>query len=157
MKTSVKLQAPLSYHLIPLIAASIIVACLLLYFIICFVLKRLKAAQNAPVICQRTPNQIAHIKMKYLNELCKTETDFVNRQISMRSTYQKMSRIIRGFVHEMTGLRVNYFTLQDIRSLGIPALEELIEEYYGPEFAKYSSADVTASINKTKRIIEGWT
>lgn len=156
MKTSVKLQAPLSYHLMPLIAVSIIVAGLLLYFVICFILKRLKATANTPVICQRTPNQIANIKTKYLNELCKTETDFVNQQISMRSAYQKMSRIIRGFVHEMTGLRVNYFTLQDIRSLGIPALEELIEEYYGPEFAKYSSADVTASINKTKRIIEGW-
>lgn len=156
MKTSVKLQSPLSYQLMPLIALGIIITSLLLYFMICFVLKRLKATHNAPVICQRTPNQVANIKAKYLRELYKAETDFVNRQISMRNTYQKMSRIIRGFVHEMTGLRVNYFTLQDIRSLGIPALEELIEEYYGPEFAKYSSADVTASINKTKRIIEGW-
>lgn len=156
MKTSVRLQAPLSYRLMPLIAVGIIVACLLLYFVICFVLKGLKRKTNTPAIRQRTPNQIAGIKAKYLNELCKTETDFINQRISLRSAYQKMSRIIRGFVHEMTGLRVNYFTLEDIRSLHISALEELIEEYYGPEFSKYSSADVTASINKTKRIIEGW-
>ena len=67
MKTSVKLQAPLSYQLMPLIAVGIIITSLLLYFMICFVLKRIKAAHNTPVIRQRTPNQIANIKAKYLN------------------------------------------------------------------------------------------
>lgn len=105
---------------------------------------------------QLSKDTIIQIKEKYIKELEKIEMDYNAKKITLRSAYQKMSRCIRKFVFDVTGIRVHNYTLEDIKALHMPILEELIKEYYAPEFSKQSSGDVTASLEKTKRAIEIW-
>ncbi len=158
METSVGLQEPFSYELWPVVVSFLFVLFIIVFFVVSFVMKKMKngANGNVPVVQYRNPNRIAYIKSKYLKEISKIENDYEHNKISVRTAYQKMSKCIRKFVHEMTGIRVHNYTLQDIKALNMPLLEELIEEYYAPEFAKRSEGNTKSSLEKTKRAIERW-
>ena len=84
------------------------------------------------------------------------EKEYQQEICDVRSTYQKMSEIIRDFVFEMTGIKVQNYTLSDIRQIKMPVLEELVEEYYSPEFAERSEGDVQAALDKTRKAIRHW-
>ena len=90
---------------------------------------------------QRPPAAAAAgIRQRYLQELYSLETRFREGQINVRQTYQDLSRMIREFVFEMTGIRAGQCTLSDIRRLHMPALTRLMQEYYVPEFADYDDS-----------------
>ena len=76
--------------------------------------------------------------------------------ISLRHCYQKLSKYVREFVADLSGIKVNKCTLNDIKQMNMPVLASLIEEFYEVEFAKVSVGDAEAAIAKTKRIIETW-
>ncbi len=158
METTVRLQEPFSYALWPVIIAGGIAAAFLAYFVIVKLIQKYRAKQHrkVPVIKRRSPEEVFAIKKKYIEELCRIESDLHTDKISMRLAYQKMSICIRKFVYEMTGMKVVNYTLQEIKLLHMPVLEELISEYYTPEFAWKSSGDADTSIEKTKRVIERW-
>lgn len=61
-----------------------------------------------------------------------------------------------GHILLATGIRVQNYTLSDIQTLGMPMLEQLIREFYVPEFARQVMDNPVASIEKTKRMIEIW-
>ena len=85
-----------------------------------------------------------------------TEADLRSGKISIRQAYQNMSSCIRGFIFEATGIPVEKYTLSEIRKVNIPALTQLVEEYYEPEFARFTYADVNQSIYKTRKVLELW-
>ena len=60
------------------------------------------------------------------------------------------------FVFEVTGIKVQHYTLTEIRRVNIPQLTNLVREYYEPEFARETRADVRASIFRTRSLIESW-
>lgn len=155
--TTVELQSPFHYS----IWTILIIALLFIGLTICLVYEFIKKHQRSvdlqrPVVQKRTPTQVNSIRAKYLKELNNIENDFDNNKISLRHAYQKLSKTVRKFVYEMTGIRVDNFTLQDIKEAGVPYLVELISECYAPEFSKYSSGNLKESLNKAKRIIEQW-
>ena len=67
-----------------------------------------------------------------------------------------MSMCIRKFVHAVTGIKVQNYTLGDIGGLNMPGLYNLVSEYYSPEFARKSEGDVINSLAKTRSMIEQW-
>ena len=150
MKTSVNLQGPFSYALWPII----VVGALLLLCIGILIFPKLKSLFKPRKV--PAPEKVIEIKNKFLAELSGIEADLVNNRISTRDAYKKMSACIRAFVFEVTGIEVLSYTLQDIQRLKMPLLEELIEEFYAPEFAVKSIGDSMASLQKTKRAIERW-
>lgn len=158
MKTSVKLQEPFSYAIWPVIVVGVIFAGYVIYL---FVRKRMesgkhKKATEGQVVRQQTKKDIAKIKLRYIGKLEKIKSSLYNKELTTREAYQRMSMCIRKFVYEVTGIKVQNYTLEDIRQLNMPVLEELIMEYYIPEFAIESIDNSMESIEKTKRAIEKW-
>lgn len=157
MKTSITLQEPFSYSMIPMIVVGILVALYGIYLIISILQKQPKKKIATPVPKKIiSPADIRTIKSKYLAELENIKQALWTQQISTRDAYQKMSLCIRHFVYEVTGIQVQNYTLEDIKGLHMPGLEALIAEYYAPEFAMTSMSDSTSSIERTKRVIELW-
>lgn len=158
MKTSVKLQEPFSYAIWPVIVVGVIFAGYVIYL---FVRKRMESAKHkkateGQVVRQQTKKDIAKIKLRYIEKLEKIKSSLYNKELTTREAYQRMSMCIRKFVYEVTGIKVQNYTLEDIRQLNMPVLEELIMEYYIPEFAIESIDNSVESIEKTKRAIEKW-
>lgn len=158
MKTSVTLQEPFSYSILPILVVGALVIFYGMYLIVSTIMKKQHKKKSIDQSTKKTNSatDIRSIKTKYLTELETIEQELWKEQITTREAYQKMSLCIRQFVYEATGIQVQNYTLQDIRQLHMPGLEALIAEYYTPEFAVISLGDSTASLEKTKRAIELW-
>ena len=157
MKTSVDLQAPFNYFIVWIILAVLFIAGVI--FAQIYLRKklgdRLKREKQIRIkkIAETT---LEGKKKKYLAELSYIETDLVNNKITIREAYHKISHTIRMFVFEVTGIKVQHYTLTEIRRVNIPQLTNLVREYYEPEFARETRADVRASIFRTRSLIESW-
>lgn len=157
MKTSVTLQGPFSYSLLPIIVLSVLVLSYGMYLLCLYLGKKTKKkTQQQPKTKTVTKTDLAQIKQKYLAELEHIRQAAQQGEITTRTTYQNMSSCIRQFVYEVTGIKVQNYTLLDIKQLQMPHLEALIAEFYHPEFAVISQGDSDAAYQKAKRIIELW-
>ena len=157
MKTSVELQAPFQYMILWLILAVLFIAGV----IVAQVLLRKKLGDRLKKAKQIKLKRIAEstlegLKKKYIGELTCIEMDLRNQKITVRQAYQKMSICIRLFVHDVTGIKVQKYTLSEIKKVNMPQLTNLVREYYEPEFALESRTDVMGSVQRTRAVIESW-
>lgn len=153
MQVKTELRGLFSYSFIPLIITSII---LIIILFIYFIRKGKKKIKKVPTIIKPSIKDINQIKHKYLDDLNKVLLDVNNDKIANRHAYQKVSIIIRHFVYEATNIKVQNYSLSEIKDLNMPMLYELINEYYDPEFSKMSKGNIIKSIEKTREVIEKW-
>lgn len=158
MQTSINLQEPFTYSIIPLIGTIILIIAITCYFIY---LKRVKAKEKVEEIIvkeipERNIKNIPVIKNKYLAQLDAIEYKYENKMIELRKAYQLISEAMRMFVFEVTDITTQNCSLSEIKRLNIPNLYELIKEYYEPEFASKSVGDLNEAINKARRVISQW-
>lgn len=158
MQTSINLQEPFTYSVIPLIVVIGLVVTMTCYLIYSKRTKqKIKIEQEkVKAIPEKNIKNIPVIKGKYLNELDSIEYKYANQMIELRKAYQLISEAIRLFVFEITDITTQNYSLAEIKKLNIPRLYELIEEYYEPEFASKSIGDFNSSINKARRVINEW-
>lgn len=154
MNSSVDLQNPFSYALWPVITTGIIVLLILAFFLSLRLLKTRR--KKPPVVVKKRFIDMEKIKEKYIKELDQIGREFENGNVDIREAYQRMSMCIRKFVNTVTGIKVQNYTLNEIKGLNMPELANLVSEYYVPEFAERSEGDVRASLTKTRSMIERW-
>lgn len=155
MPTSINLEEPFSYSLYPIIIIILVIFILTIYLIL--ITKKKNNNNNIPKpIIINTPKDINFIKTKYLKKLDIINEKLEKNNISNRVAYQKLSIIIRYFTYEVTGIKLQNCTLEDIKKINIPQVYNLVNEYYNEEFSKYPSGNVKESIQKTRKVIEKW-
>lgn len=153
MELKTELQEMFSYSFIPIIIIFIILVCLIIFTIL-FIKKTKK--QNI-IIKQIIPKKdINIIKNDYLSRINNLLNDINNKKVSNRKAYQQLSVLIRNFIYEATGIKVQNYSLEEIKITSIPYLYDLIYEFYDPEFNKISTSSVKDSINKTVSVIQKW-
>ena len=145
------LRPMFSYSFLPILFLIFLIGVLL--FIIFY---RKTEPKPAPVIIKPPVKNLFEIKARYHHELNNLEQEINNQTISNRKAYQKLSKIIRNFIFEVTQIKVQNYSLQEIIKVNIPSLTALVEEYYHPEFAKESNATIKSSLEKTRGVIESW-
>ncbi len=143
------LRPMFSYSFLPIVVTFII--CLILFFLI-YIPKKKKPLQ----IIKPPVDDLEKIKKKYLRELNELLNNFNNKTFNNRLSYQKLSKIIRNFIYEVTNIKVINYTLEDIEKLNIPCLAKLIKDFYNPEFSIISEGDLKKAIEKTKEVILKW-
>ena len=163
MVTTVTLQPPFEYYwwLIIIGMLFLVGAGLLTFFALrkLFLQRPRQSGKEKPVIIKPTPQSLAVIKQKYSEQLQGLMTAYANKTISKRDGYQRLSLLIRGFVTDATGINVEIYTKTEIQEFGIKSLDNLMNEYYIPEFGEAERAktrDFTASCNKTLKVIQSW-
>ena len=164
MVTTVKLQAPFEYSWIvtlATIALGIIAAVILVYVVKKLLDLREKTAAKRPRYhkIHLTPENLAKMKKDYIGRVSALLNGYLSGNLTKRDGYQKLSGIIRSFVHEVTGINVESFTVKEVKALGIRKLDELMEEYYVPEFAedeKAENKDFAASCRVAMGVINSW-
>lgn len=158
MQTSVNLQGLYHYSYIPLISCGIIMTILIVFMIV-------KREKNNNILINTNDNKqlkekntknIPAIKQKYVKQLEYIEYEFKNNKISLRKAYQKISETIRLFVFEVTDIKTQNYSLNEIKKLNMPVLYDLIKEYYEPEFSFKPIGDFESSITKARSVIEKW-
>lgn len=158
MQTTINLQEPFTYSIIPLV---IIIVCIIIATIYLLNLKNAKKEieikrEDVKKIPEKNIKNIPVIKNKYLQQLKDIEDKYTNNKIELRKAYQLISEAIRLFVFEVTDITTQNYSLAEIKKINIPELYNLIEEYYEPEFASKTMGDFSSSINKARRVINEW-
>ena len=145
MKYSIDLQSPFSFS--PYWYA-VGIALIVLALLLRFGFNRLFAVK------MDSPFRIDKLRRDCLRQVGKIEQAYNNKEIDSRSAHQQMSQEVRRFVHDVTGLETGTMVLEDLSRLGRPELAELIREYYEPMFARASSVDAGASLEKGKALVD---
>lgn len=154
MQISVNLQGK---FLSPIFITIIILSCILGLIIYILLKNRKKIIKEDNIKIKFVSRDIVkEIKEKYIKELDKLESELQNGVMKQRRAYQKLSKVIRYFVFEMTNIKVQNYTLEEIEKLKMQVLYELVKEYYTPEFAKESIGDINSAIEKTRKVILKW-
>ena len=157
MKTSVSLQDNITYSIIPLIFVVLLIIGLSIYFIIIKSKKKIVLKESTiKNIPERNVKDTKQIKDKYLKKLDFIENQYNGNKIKLRQAYLQISEAIRMFVFEMTDIKTQNYSLNEIKNINIPVLYDLIKEYYEPEFAFKSVGDFNSSINKARGVILKW-
>ena len=150
MQIDTELREMFSYSIILIIPLLLLIILLLI-----IILHKKKDIKNVKII-QPSSKNLIDIKSKYLYNIQILIEDLNTNKISERIAYQSLSRLIRNFIYEVTNIKVQYYTLEDIKKINMPILSKLVEEYYNPEFERVSKGNVLESIDKTKKVIENW-
>lgn len=160
MQTSVPLQDPFSYALWPILLLVVILLFISLVAVVWGILVLIKKVYKAPKKEIKAPRPVTKnkvtVKQEYLAKITSLEEDLKTEKIDVRECYQRLSVYIREFAYQMTGIDVTKFTLSEIKEIKMSQLDELIQEYYAPEFARESKGNAMISIAKTKKVIETW-
>lgn len=164
METTVTLQGVFEYSWwVALITGiiALVAAALIIYSVVVLVAANRKANKSLekPKVRNLPPQFLYVVKGRYVNELQKLLTKYTNNKITKREAYQKLSVVIRKFVHEATGINVENYTAKEVKALGIRNLDQLMEEYYVPEFAEDVRAkekDFISSCNTAAGVIKSW-
>ncbi len=155
MQVSTELRPMFSYGYGAVATVAILMAAMVVALV---VLGRKRRAKPEPQQEMVVPprEDLNTIKHRYLAELQTLTNNFTARKISSRQAYQKLSRLVRNFIFEATNIRVQNYTLAEIEAVGMPALSELVREYYDPEFAVATKGDTLAAVERTREVIERW-
>lgn len=158
MQISVNLQ---NYILSPFIYLGLVIIAIVILAISFFNYKEKKklAGTTKLEIKEAYERDKKRIIKKYLKKIDKLSKEVESEKRELKLEYQILSKIIRDFVYEMTGVKVQNYSLQEIKEANIEKLYKLVEEYYTPEFAENaekSNYDIKASIEKTRKVIEKW-
>ena len=81
------------------------------------------------------------------------ENKINNNQISKKELYKQLSKIIRGYYYERTGINIISYSLTEITKLKDKSLSQLINECYRNEFSKQINKNTKKFICRTKEYI----
>ncbi len=155
MQVTVELQDKFSYIPIVLLGfATLVITVFLIRWAIKEKTTKQKNVRKKKEIIE--PKNVMAIKENYDRMLKEIESRYASRRLSDRQAYQELSRVIRQFVYEMTGIKVQNYTLLEIRGLNMPQLTTLIEECYVPEFAPDHPGEIQDSLKSARKVIKEW-
>lgn len=156
MPITVELQDMHSYSYLMIVFVAIFVAFSVGLIVFIIIKHCRKSNKNARPKVEMTPVSRQNIKQKYSTLLSSLEQKCREEKISNRKAYQELSKIIRHFVYEATGIKVHNYTLQEIKETNISGLYDVISECYTPEFAIDKSGEIYSSISKARKVVEEW-
>lgn len=160
MTTSVTLQNPFSYSFILLLALIIIIVFPIILYLIIKIVAYLRSKGKKVRTSNKKkskPVNIEKLKIKYLDKIEKLEEKQKAEKISGRQSYLELSEIVREFVQESTGVKVSNYSLGEIKTLSMPSLYVLIEQFYKPEFgAEETEEGIENAFKDARRVVTEW-
>ena len=154
MPITVELQEMHSYSQVLLMIVGIILAILLAMAVVLIVKKVNKSKVN--VNKEITIEDREQIKARYLILLAGLENQCRGGKISNRKAYQELSKIARNYIYETTGVKVQNYTLDEIKGTNMSGLYNVVSDCYAPEFSIDKDGDIYVSISKARKVVEGW-
>lgn len=154
MPITVELQDMHSYSIILPVVVGIIGAIVVASIVFVLVKKFCKAKPNVPR--EITVEDREKIKARYIGLLNGLEAHCRSGKLSNRKAYQELSKIARNYIYETTGVKVQNYTLDEIRSTNMAGLYNVVNDCYAPEFSIDKNGDIYSSIAKARKVVEGW-
>lgn len=105
-----------------------------------------------------TAEAVAALRSEYLERIARIEADYRDRRLSPRQANFEMSRVVRTFVNEFSGLEAPVLSLDDLVGQGVhPALVDAMTRHYYPSiFRPGPSIDPIAGAEAARKVVNLW-
>lgn len=121
--------------------------------------------QRSTVMSDHVPTQLPPtgeilnmLRMEYNDQISQIEGEYRAGTISARGANLELSRIVRTFVNEYSGLEAPVLALEDLKTLGVqPALLDAMNRYYYPSiFRRGPAVDPIAGVEAARKVVASW-
>lgn len=158
---TVKLQPPMLFNIAWLLLGIVLLAIAVLFVVILFKVRPSATDPNLRKLPVTQGPGFYALKRQYINKIDKLLSRRMKNRITLRDAYQELSTLARSYVQQVSGINTLKMSLSELRieekkQPNIAKLSALVNDYYEPEFAKWSDADFRESCNMTRRMIEQW-
>lgn len=101
---------------------------------------------------------LAVLRQEYAERIDAIETSYRAGSIGAREANLRLSRTVRGFVNEYSGLEAPVLALADLVALGVdPALIDALHRHYYPSvFRPGPAVDPVAGADAARRVVTVW-
>jgi hypothetical protein len=96
------------------------------------------------------------VRANYLASIDEVEAAHQRGELNNRAAHQRLSALVRGYVHESSGYPASAMTLGELRRLNLPGLTGAVERFYPAEFGTEDSAAVATSVSAARRVVQEW-
>jgi hypothetical protein len=112
-------------------------------------------AGQQPVL---TADVLSQLRTEYFERIQQIETDYRERRLSPRNANLELSRVVRTFVNEYSGLEAPVLTLEDLKARGVhPALIDALGRHYYPSiFRQGPPVDPVAGAEAARTVVRSW-
>lgn len=160
MPASDDLYPPAQYGAGPLLLAFGIIALLILAAILVFVLTRPRRSITirGTGLAPSAGASLSQLRADYLSQIAAIEQAAASGEIDARRAHLELSRTVRTFVNEYSGLEAPVLTLDELAARGVhPALLEAIGTYYYPSiFHRGPAIDPATGAAAARTVVTTW-
>lgn len=96
------------------------------------------------------------LRLVYLGRIDEIAELLEAGEIGPRTAVQELSRIVRGFVQEATGVKASRMTLTELRQQPVPAVSAAVERFYPGEFSPPGEPDAEAALAAARTVVGQW-
>lgn len=112
----------------------------------------------AAVTSPSTLDVLSLLRTEYLDRIQAVENDYLGRRLSARQANLELSRVVRAFVNEYSGLEAPVLALDDLVARGVhPALIDAMGRHYYPSIFRQGPAiDPVAGAAAARTVVRAW-
>lgn len=105
-----------------------------------------------------TADVLSQLRTEYLDRIQQIETDYRERRLTPRNANLELSRVVRTFVNEYSGLEAPVLALDDLKARGVhPALIDALGRHYYPSIFRQGPAiDPVAGAEAARTVVRTW-
>lgn len=153
-----KLLQIMQYEPMPLLLAGLVLAGVVLWYGLVWWLTRRRTQKTLKTLPAAVvaPTDLTALKQMYLKKIEVIWQKYEARDVTARVTHQKLSRLVRRFVGEVTKSSVANMTLADLRHTKYATVAQTIEAYYEPEFARIETGNVADAMARARKVVQEW-
>jgi hypothetical protein len=95
-------------------------------------------------------------RARYLELITEVGDAHARSELTGRQAHQRLSSLVRAFVHESSGYPASSMTLAELRGLNLPGLTAAVERFYPEEFGTDGATTVAASVQSAQAVVADW-
>lgn len=162
MSAADELYPPAQYGWVwMLLALGIIAALILAAWLLMFLTKPRRGIVvqgDMPAAPPLTADVLTLLRQEYHERIGRIEADYRAGTLTARHTNLELSRVVRTFVNEYSGLEAPVLALDDLMRLGVPpALIDALQRHYYPSiFRKGPAVDPIAGVEAAHKVVGSW-
>ena len=120
--------------------------------------RRLAPPVDPGATMPRTADVLSQLREEYLARIAAIESEYRGGALDPRRANLELSRAVRTFVNEYSGLEAPVLALDDLISLGVhPALIDALHRHYYPSIFRQGPAiDPIAGVEAARRVVTSW-
>jgi len=113
---------------------------------------------QGPQITPPAADVLSMLRTEYTAQIAQIEAAYGAGTLDARGANLELSRVVRSFVNEYSGLEAPVLSLDDLRQLGVqPALIDALGRHYYPSiFRRGASVDPHAGAEAARKVVTTW-